>query len=188
MTKILSSAVSNRALDALTRQPGKEACARLIPKAIGENPYGERITGGAFEAFIGALYCEVGLDDVAYFVNALMGDLPAAHDPEGNAIGDLQESLQKRGQPLPEYREVARTGPDHRPSFMYRVVCNGEVLGEGRQSRLQQGRHSGGYARRGRNKNGEPAGPPSPHNCISCRCKAGSCLLFPAGLVCYLQV
>jgi len=131
MTKILSGAVSNRALDALTRQYGREAFARLIPKAIGENPYGERITGGAFEAFIGALYCEVGLDDVAYFVNAIMGDVLAAHDPEGNAIGDLQEFLQKRGRSLPEYREVTRTGPDHRPSFTYRVVCDGEVLGEG---------------------------------------------------------
>jgi ribonuclease III len=131
MTKILSGAVSNRALDALTRQQGREVFARLIPKAIGENPYGERITGGAFEAFIGALYCEVGLDDVAYFVNAIMGDVLAAYDPEGNAIGELQEYFQKKDSFLPEYREVARTGPDHRPFFTYRVVCNGEVLGEG---------------------------------------------------------
>jgi len=71
MTKILSSIVSNRALDALTRRHEEQAFTRLIPKSIGEQgTYGEKITGGAFEAFIGALYCEVGLDDVAFFVNA----------------------------------------------------------------------------------------------------------------------
>ena len=56
MTKILSGVVSNRALDALTRQYEKQTFTRLIPKSIGEqNTYGEKITGGAFEAFIGAL-------------------------------------------------------------------------------------------------------------------------------------
>ena len=73
MTRILSGLVSNRALDTLGRRFGKETFTRLIPASIGEqNTYGERITGGAFEAFIGALYCEVGLDDVAFFVNAIM--------------------------------------------------------------------------------------------------------------------
>ena len=35
MTKILSGVVSNRALDALTRQHEKKAFTRLIPKSIG---------------------------------------------------------------------------------------------------------------------------------------------------------
>jgi ribonuclease III len=134
MTKILSGAVSNRALDALTLQPGKdrkEAFTRLIPRGISGSPYGERITGGAFEAFIGALYCEVGLDDVAYFVNAIMGDVVAAHDPGGNAIGALQEYFQKKGQPLPEYRRIEHTGPAHKPSFTYEVLSGSEVLGRG---------------------------------------------------------
>ena len=142
MTKILSGAVSNHALDALTRQHGKTAFARLIPRAIGENPYGERITGGAFEAFIGALYCEVGLDDVAYFVNAIMGDVLAAHDPEENPIGDLQECFQKKSQSLPEYREVVRTGPDHKPTFTFQVICNGVVLGEGSGETARQAKQA----------------------------------------------
>jgi ribonuclease-3 len=134
MTKILSGAVSNRALDALTRQPGKdrkEAFTRLIPREISENPYGERITGGAFEAFIGALYCEVGLDDVAYFVNTIMGDVIAAYDPDGNAIGALQEYFQKKDKSLPEYRELDHAGPAHKPTFTYEVLFNNEILGRG---------------------------------------------------------
>ena len=55
MTRILSSVMSNRALDGLIHQYG-DAFARLIPASIAEqNTYGERVTGGAFEAFIGAL-------------------------------------------------------------------------------------------------------------------------------------
>jgi ribonuclease III len=134
MTNILSGAVSNRALDALTRQPGndrKEAFKRLIPREISESPYGERITGGAFEAFIGALYCEVGLDDVAYFVNTIMGDVIAEYDPEGNAIGALQEYFQKKDKSLPEYRKVDHAGPAHKPTFTYEVLFNNEVLGRG---------------------------------------------------------
>jgi ribonuclease-3 len=142
MTKILSGAVSNHALDAMIRRHGKTAVARLIPKEMGENPYGERITGGAFEAFVGALYCEVGLDDVLYFVNTIMGDMLAAHDPEGNAIGLLQEYFQKKDQTLPEYRELVRSGPDHKPFFVYQVLHRQQVIGEGSGETARQAKQA----------------------------------------------
>ncbi|MFA4877600.1 MAG: ribonuclease III domain-containing protein [Methanoregula sp.] len=123
MTRILASVVSNRALDLLSRQHEKTVFARLIPLAIGEqNTYGERITGGAFEAFIGALYCEVGLDDVAYFVNAIMRRALDTANPNENVIGILQEYYQKENKPLPQYRELSRSGPGHKPIFSVRVA------------------------------------------------------------------
>jgi ribonuclease III len=132
MTIILNGVVSNPALDVLTRKYGRNTFKRLVPKEIGiQNTYGERITGGAFEAFIGALYCEVGLDDVTFFVNAIMGNVLAAHDPDGNPIGDLQEYFQKQAEPLPEYHEIERSGPDHKPAFRIQVLHDGKVLGEG---------------------------------------------------------
>ena len=132
MTRILSGVVSNRALDVLTRQHGKSAFVRLIPKAIGEqNSYGERITGGAFEAFIGALYCEVGLDDVVFFVNAIMENALSSYNPNQNAKGILQEYFHKKEKSVPEYRETMRTGPDHKPVFTCQVFFKNELLGEG---------------------------------------------------------
>ena len=133
MTKILSGVVSNRALDALTRQHEKKTFGRLIPKSIGEqNTYGERITGGAFEAFIGALYCEVGLDDVAFFVNAIMSDALNSYNPSQNAKGILQEYFQKKDKSaVPEYRETMKTGPDHKPVFTCQVFYRNDLLGEG---------------------------------------------------------
>jgi ribonuclease-3 len=133
MTKILSSVVSNRALDTLTRQHQKQAFTRLIPKSIGEqNTYGEKITGGAFEAFIGALYCEVGLDDVVFFVNAIMSDALNSYNPSQNAKGILQEYFQKKDRSdVPEYRETLKQGPDHKPVFTCHVFFRNELLGEG---------------------------------------------------------
>ena len=46
MTRLLSEAVANRALDALLRRYNPGVFTRLIPAAIGrQNTYGERITG-----------------------------------------------------------------------------------------------------------------------------------------------
>ncbi|MFA4860519.1 ribonuclease III family protein [Methanoregula sp.] len=123
MTRILNGVVSNRALDLMSRQHEKKTFTRLIPLAIGEqNTYGERVTGGAFESFIGALYCEVGLDDVAYFVNAIMEDALANCNPHENVIGILQEYFQKENKSLPLYEELDRIGPAHRPIFSVRVT------------------------------------------------------------------
>jgi ribonuclease-3 len=130
MTRILGSAVSNRALDALSRTYDKAVFTRLIPQSIGEQgTYGAKITGGAFEAFIGALYWEVGLDDVTFFVTTVMRDIIDGYNPRGNAIGLLQEYFQKRGEHLPVYQETCRTGPDHRPHFSVRVrIADGRTF------------------------------------------------------------
>lgn len=132
MTKRLSTLVSNRALDALGHRYGDETLALLIPPAIGQQKsYGERITGGAFEAFIGALYCEVGLDDVAFFVNTIMGDSLVATDPDENAVGLLQEYFQKQHKTVPRYKEINRIGPPDNPVFTCQVLVGDRVLGVG---------------------------------------------------------
>jgi len=139
MTRILGDVVSNRALDLLVKTFDKAVFSRLIPAAVGgEDTYGERITGGAFEAFIGALYCEVGLDDVSYFVMTTLSDAISSSDPDGNAIGKLQEYFQKKYRSLPTYRQMKRSGPDHKPVFIYQVLFNNEVLGEGSGESIQQ--------------------------------------------------
>ena len=130
MTEILASVVSNKSLDSLSCNHA--TLALLIPHSIGgQNSYGERITGGAFEAFIGALYCEVGLDDVAYFVNEVFAAPLANYNPRTNAIGILQEHFQKRGESLPTYLTSDLTGPDHKPRFTVTVTIPGPRSFEG---------------------------------------------------------
>ena len=87
-------------------------------------------------------YCEAGIDEVAFFVNAILGDFISSSAPDRNAIGNLQEHFQKTGGALPEYREMAREGPDHKPLFTYQVVFNGEILGEGSGESMQLARQA----------------------------------------------
>jgi ribonuclease-3 len=137
MTRFMSRMVSNRALDMLLKERAETSYPRLIPPVIGEqNSYGERITGGAFEAFIGALYCELGLDEVAQFVIPLMKGSSGMVNGEENAVGLLQEYFQKRYRSLPMYRETKRTGPDNKRDFTVEVLFNNEILGEGSGSSL----------------------------------------------------
>jgi ribonuclease III len=141
MTRMLCSVVSNKALDLLSKRYDTGIFSRLLPLSIGEQKtYGAKITGGAFEAFIGALYCEVGLDDVTFFVNGILKDALDGSDPHGNVIGTLQEYFQKRGESLPVYLETSRTGPDHRPHFSVRVrIADGRSF-EGSGSSLPDAR------------------------------------------------
>jgi len=147
MTRRLAAIVSNRALDQLAKTYDREIFSRLIPRCIGEQKtYGARIGGGAFEAFIGALYCEVGLDDVTFFVTSVMRGLLEEHDPRDNAIGLLQEYFQKRGDDLPFYSEVSRTGPDHRPLFTVRVHIPGGRTFDGTGMSLPEARRNAAQA------------------------------------------
>jgi ribonuclease-3 len=126
MTRRLGTIVSNQALARQMKRYDPEVLSRLVPRCIGEQKtYGARIAGGAFEAFIGALYCEVGLDDVTFFVTSVLKAALTEYDPRENAIGLLQEYFQKRGEDLPFYSETSRTGPDHRPSFSVTVHLPG---------------------------------------------------------------
>ncbi|MDO9325880.1 MAG: putative dsRNA-binding protein, partial [Methanoregula sp.] len=78
------------------------------------------------------LYCEVGLDDVVYFVNAIMADALNSYNPGQNAKGILQEYFQKKDRSaVPHYKETMKTGPDHKPVFTCQVFYVNDLLGEG---------------------------------------------------------
>lgn len=141
MTQNMEGIVSNSAIDRLVKCRAAATFSLLIPSVIAiQNTYGERITGGAFEALIGALYCEFGLDEVAGLVNAIMGDRIRDCRPDENPIGALQEYFQKKTSQVPEYRETDRTGPDHRRMYTCEVLFGGEVLGKGHGRTLQHAR------------------------------------------------
>jgi ribonuclease-3 len=103
---------------------------------------GEEKTGGrrkaalwadAFEAVIAALYLDGGLPAAAHFVESQFGKEIDAGAVRGSPDpkSALQELLQGRGEPLPEYQVVAEEGPGHRRRF--RVTCRvkGRDVAEG---------------------------------------------------------
>jgi ribonuclease-3 len=89
----------------------------------------------AFEAFIGALYLDSGLDAARHFVCALID--PAlqsilALDTDKDAKSRLQEVAQSHYQLTPTYRTVHEEGPDHAKEFTVEAVIGGKVYGRGK--------------------------------------------------------
>lgn len=106
---------------------------------------GERRTGGsgkqsllagACEALIAALYLSGGLPAATAFIQAHLGErlqdlLQRLPHEEIDPKSALQERLQAGGSLPPEYRVVASSGPDHRPSFQVEVWHHGRMLAVG---------------------------------------------------------
>lgn len=102
---------------------------------------GEEKTGGrqkkalwsdAFEAVVAALYLDGGIESAQRFVaEAFAPDLEAqeAH-AERDPKSALQEVLQARGKPVPEYVVVAEEGPSHRRVFRVQCVIDGQGVSE----------------------------------------------------------
>ncbi|MBT8141109.1 MAG: ribonuclease III [Gammaproteobacteria bacterium] len=114
---------------------------------------GERSTGGkhrrsiladALEAVIGAVHLDMGYQAVTDFVRAIftdmLNDLPTEEDLKAPKTR-LQEWLQKRGQPIPEYAIVDETGKAHAKTFT--VEAKIEIKNKARtESFSQQARGS----------------------------------------------
>ncbi|HMF98699.1 MAG TPA: ribonuclease III [Vicinamibacterales bacterium] len=102
---------------------------------------GEEKTGGrrkqalladGYEALIAAIYLDGGIEHARAFIvrefAPLMGDARSAGVTGQDFKSALQELLQARDLPLPEYRLVSTFGPDHRKQFEIEVVVRGESL------------------------------------------------------------
>jgi ribonuclease III len=105
---------------------------------------GEEKTGGrrkqalladAYEALIAAIYLDGGIEEVAAFIKRELAPRVADLRREGVSGHDyksaLQEHLQSRDLPLPEYRLAAAVGPDHRKLFEVELVVRGDTLAKG---------------------------------------------------------
>jgi ribonuclease-3 len=102
---------------------------------------GEEKTGGlrkqalladSYEALIAAIYLDGGIDAARAFITREFHSLIADARRHGVAGQDyksgLQELVQARSQPLPEYRLVGTFGPDHDKRFEVEVLVAGEPL------------------------------------------------------------
>jgi ribonuclease-3 len=104
---------------------------------------GEEASGGrdrtstladAFEALIGAIYLDGGLDSAREFILAQAdSDLAqlAEESIEINPKGQLQELLQSISPGSPVYELISQSGPEHEKTFVVQAVWEGIVLGQG---------------------------------------------------------
>jgi len=90
-----------------------------------------RIVAGAFEAFVAALYLDLGLSRTTTIVRRILAADMKEYTNEKNYKKLLQEYLQKRSRPLPIYELRSREGAPHKPRFCYVVTVEGTVIGKG---------------------------------------------------------
>jgi ribonuclease III len=135
LTKLRSRLVSR---DALRMHAAALDLGRYILMGRGEEASGGRertsTLADAFEALIGALYLDGGLDVAKNFIlTQTRADLAKlAEEPvDFNPKGDLQELLQSISPRSPLYELVSQSGPEHEKTFVSEVLWEGIVLGQG---------------------------------------------------------
>jgi ribonuclease-3 len=105
--------------------------------------HGEKMGGGrtrvtlladAFEALVGAIYLDQGLDTVRGFLVPFLEsqlEVLIAEARLRDAKSQLQEWSQASLHEAPMYATVQEVGPDHAKQFTVQVLIQGQVYGQG---------------------------------------------------------
>ena len=147
LSKARSQLVSETHFAEVARRLGVGNVLRLAPSELrAGGRLKESLLADAFEAVVAAVYRDAGMDRAREVVRRFFRDDVAAMDPLEISFRDhktaLQELLQSRGKPLPVYRLVSESGPDHEKSFVFEVECEGagRAVGEGATKKEAQRR------------------------------------------------
>ncbi|MBN1302917.1 MAG: ribonuclease III [Anaerolineales bacterium] len=135
LTRLRSALVRNEQLAVFSRELKLDRALRLGRGEL--NAGGGRrvgLLGAAFEALIGALFLEAGIEEVKKFVEPLLNN---ARDKVLNRVeiydpkSRLQEWAQAQKLGIPDYILVESRGPDHAKTFDVEVKVAGRVYGRG---------------------------------------------------------
>jgi ribonuclease-3 len=99
------------------------------------------ILGDACEAVLGAIFLDGGFEPAREVVRRLWTNrIGTGEQVRPDAKSALQEWAQGRGLALPDYAEIVREGPDHRPLFTAEVRIRGlePARGKGASKRLAE--------------------------------------------------
>ncbi len=135
LTRLRSALVRTEQLAEFAQTINLSAAMRL---GRGEAESGGRqrlaLLCATFEAFVGALYLDQGVDTVFDFVEPLLESVAdqivasgRIYDPKSQ----LQEWTQARSLGAPTYLTAAASGPDHAKTFEIEVLVDGTVHGRG---------------------------------------------------------
>lgn len=101
----------------------------------------ENILSDAMEAVLGAVFLDGGFPVAQELILRLWAEyLLTVSDAQQDPKTELQEWVQARGLPLPDYEIVNRSGPDHAPLFEIEVRVKGydSVSAEGASRRAAE--------------------------------------------------
>jgi ribonuclease-3 len=136
MSKAKASVVQEGPLAQTALRLGLDACLEL---SANEEATGGRtrpsILADVFEAVIGAIYLESGLEAARWFVleqlNEFLMQVSAGDVNPNDYKSKLQEVAQAAWRKTPQYRVTRETGFAHDKRFFVEVAFDDEVMGEG---------------------------------------------------------
>jgi ribonuclease-3 len=136
LSKARSHLVSEPSFARLARELG---IGDVLLLAAGESRSGGRVKesllADAFEAVFAAITLDAGLPAARDVARRLFAGLVADLDPGELSFHDyktaLQELAQGEGKPLPAYRLLSESGPDHRKEFLFQVFYDEELSAMG---------------------------------------------------------
>ena len=136
LTKLRAHLVQERSLASVGRAIGlgEQLHMGRGEEAIGGRKRSSNLAEGV-EALIGAAYLDQGLEAARTLILNLLGDeiqqaVEAGHAPL-DPKSHLQEVVQARQEPLPQYRVSEVTGPPHQRTFTVEVLLEDQVAGVG---------------------------------------------------------
>ena len=94
----------------------------------------EAILCGTFEALVGALYLDAGMQAVSEFIEPMMepvADQILSTRKHQDPKSILQEWMQAQGFGPPDYITISSDGPDHEKTFVVEVLIDEKPIGSG---------------------------------------------------------
>lgn len=146
LTRARARLVNRRALASRARELGLGEHLQLGAGELGSGGWRrDSILADALEAVLAAAYLDGGWEALRTVIDRVFGtvlDELARGGTEKDPKTRLQEWLQARRLPLPEYVTVAETGPPHAPCFTVRCALDGvdvePVQASGRSRRVAE--------------------------------------------------
>jgi ribonuclease-3 len=128
LTQRHAQLVRRETLAAVAAEIGLDGLVQLSPaEAASGGARSPAILADVMEAVIAAIYLDGGFAAAFAFIERRWGPrLAEMHRPPRDPKTLLQEWAQGRGLPLPEYRVVATSGPDHALQFTIAVRVAGQ--------------------------------------------------------------
>jgi len=122
LAKRHSTLVKQEALEEVAKRLSLSPHVKFARSAVQSEP-SPSILADVVEALIAALYLDGGFEAADHFIRAHWQELiHSFHLPPEDAKSSLQEWAQARALPLPVYKVIEQSGPDHHPVFVVEVI------------------------------------------------------------------
>ena len=134
LTKLRSVLVSTKPLANYARKINLHEYIRIGHSiTLNQVKESDKILENVFEALIGAIYLDAGLDPAYKLIMSLLLDDIKNYDADNltDYKTKLQEEIQAEHRDAVQYVTIETKGPAHDRTFKVQVLYNGIVLGEG---------------------------------------------------------